>query len=69
MVASTILSFCVRTKSCLLYTSINRALEKGLVLISAGTNIIRFVPPLVVTEEDMDKMAEILDEVFQEIDE
>ncbi len=26
---------------------INRALEKGLVLISAGTNIIRFVPPLV----------------------
>ena len=46
---------------------INRSLEKGLLLISAGTNIIRFVPPLVVMEEDIDKMAIILDEVFSEL--
>ena len=28
---------------------INAALEKSLILINAGTNIIRFVPPLVIT--------------------
>ena len=32
----------------------------GLVLINAGPNIIRFVPPLVITRENVDKMACIL---------
>ncbi len=41
---------------------INTALEKGLVLINAGTNIIRFLPPLIITEEDVDHMIAILDE-------
>ena len=40
---------------------INKALEKGLILINAGTNIIRFVPPLVITKENIDEMVEILD--------
>lgn len=40
---------------------INAALKQGLVLINAGANIIRFVPPLIITEEDIDKMIEILD--------
>ena len=39
---------------------INRCLEKGLVLINAGSNILRFVPPLVITKEHVDEMAEIL---------
>ena len=39
---------------------INKALEEGLVLINAGSNIIRFIPPLIVTGEDIDKMATIL---------
>ena len=33
---------------------IHKALEKGLILINAGTDIIRFVPPLVITKEDVD---------------
>ena len=41
---------------------INKALDKGLVLINAGTNIIRFLPPLVITEADVDAMLEILKE-------
>lgn len=41
---------------------INEALNKGLVLINAGTNIIRFVPPLVISAEDVDKMVSILKE-------
>ena len=40
---------------------INMALEKGLILINAGTQIIRFVPPLVITKKDVDDMIEILD--------
>ena len=40
---------------------INRALEKGLILINAGADIIRFVPPLVITRENVDEMITILD--------
>lgn len=45
---------------------INRALEKGLLLINAGANIIRFVPPLVITEKDVDQMIAILEECIEE---
>lgn len=39
---------------------ISRALEKGLILINAGANIIRFVPPLIITEQNVDDMTGIL---------
>ena len=39
---------------------INKALEEGLVLINAGTNIIRFLPPLIITKEHVDDMIAIL---------
>lgn len=39
---------------------IDRAMENGLILINAGPNILRFVPPLIVTEKEIDEMAEIL---------
>ncbi len=35
---------------------LQEALKEGLVLINAGTNIIRFVPPLVITCEHVDEM-------------
>ncbi|MCD8019987.1 MAG: aspartate aminotransferase family protein [Clostridiales bacterium] len=41
-----------------------KAMDKGLILISAGTNVIRFVPPLIVTEEQVDEMIGILDSVI-----
>ena len=41
---------------------INKALEKGLLLINAGTNVIRFIPPLTITKENVDEMLEILKE-------
>lgn len=40
---------------------INMALSKGLILINAGTEIIRFVPPLVISKENVDDMIDILD--------
>ena len=41
---------------------INRAVEKGLILINAGPNIIRFVPPLIITKENIDEMVTILED-------
>lgn len=35
---------------------INAALENGLILFSAGANVIRFVPPLIITKNDVDEM-------------
>ena len=45
---------------------INRALEKGLLLINAGPNIIRFVPALVIQERDVDQMIEILEDCIED---
>ncbi len=39
---------------------IGMALNRGLILINAGSNIIRFVPPLIITKEDVDDMIGIL---------
>lgn len=41
--------------------TIEKALDNGLILINAGTNIIRFVPPLITTKEDVDDMIAILE--------
>ena len=46
---------------------INRALAKGLILINAGTNIIRLVPPLVITRENVDDMLVILKDCLDEV--
>lgn len=43
------------------------ALEKGLVVISAGTNVIRMVPPLVIEKEHVDEMMMKLDAVLAEV--
>ena len=43
-----------------------KALKNGLVVISAGENVLRLVPPLVITESDIDEMTEKLDRVFGE---
>lgn len=44
-----------------------KCIASGLLIISAGTNIIRFVPPLVITKENVDEMYGILDGVLAEI--
>lgn len=37
-----------------------KALEEGLLIIGAGTDVIRMIPPLVIGKEQVDEMAEIL---------
>ena len=46
---------------------IANCLENGLVLINAGANIIRFVPPLVITKEHVDEMISKLDQAMQSV--
>ena len=46
---------------------IAKAMDKGLVLINAGRNIIRFVPSLVITRENVDDMITILRESIHEV--
>lgn len=43
---------------------INKAIANGLLLINAGANILRFLPPLIVSKQDIDNMIEILDACF-----
>ena len=45
---------------------ITKALEKGLILINAGTDIIRFVPPLIITKANVDEMIVILRDCLEE---
>ena len=46
---------------------INKCFEKGLLLITAGADVVRFLPPLNVEKKDIDDAFKILEEVFKEI--
>jgi acetylornithine/N-succinyldiaminopimelate aminotransferase len=46
---------------------INGCLEAGLILISAGADVLRFVPPLVISKEDVDTMTTILKGVLTQV--
>lgn len=41
-----------------------RAIEEGLLIITAGSDVIRFVPPLIIEEKHVDEMVEKLDRVL-----
>ena len=43
---------------------INKAIENGLFVLSAGSDVLRFVPPLIITKADIDEMVEKLEKSF-----
>ena len=43
-----------------------RVFELGAIIISLRGNILRFQPPLVITEEELDQAFAILDQAFAE---
>lgn len=43
------------------------AMSKGLLLVPAGSDVVRFVPPLVVTAEEVDQAMEILAKCLTEV--
>jgi len=47
---------------------INQALNQGLILISAGSKVLRFVPPLIIDKEHIDTMFTILEKCIAEIE-
>ena len=46
---------------------VDKAFEKGLLLLSCGETSIRFSPPLVVNSEEIDTCLSILEDVFKDI--
>lgn len=46
---------------------INKCLEKGLLLVGAGEDVVRIVPALNITKEEIDKGLDILDEVLYQL--
>lgn len=44
----------------------NKALENGLIIISAGSDVLRLVPPLVIEKEHVDELITKLEKVFSE---
>ena len=43
---------------------VSKAIENGLMVISACSDVLRLVPPLVITERDVDEMIEKLEKSF-----
>ena len=44
---------------------VKKALAKGLLVISAGSDVLRLVPPLVIKKDNVDEMAGILGECLE----
>ncbi len=43
---------------------VSKCIENGLIVLSAGTNVIRLVPPLIIERDHVDKMTAILESVL-----
>ncbi len=43
-----------------------KTMEKGVLVLDAGRNVVRFLPPLVIEKEQIDKALAVLDEVIGE---
>lgn len=44
----------------------NKCFEKGYLIGSVGSNILRLLPPLIITKDDIDGMVNVLDNIFRE---
>ena len=44
-----------------------KALEKGLLVVPAGKNVVRFVPPLIISPKEIKIILDKLDLIFEEI--
>jgi acetylornithine/N-succinyldiaminopimelate aminotransferase len=46
---------------------VKKMFQKGILVNNIGDNIIRFVPPLIVTQTEIDHVVQILDQALQEV--
>lgn len=47
---------------------VKAAIDQGLLILSAGNNVLRMVPPLVIEKEHIDEMVEKLERVLQDLE-
>ena len=43
-----------------------KAMDKGVLVLDAGRNVLRFLPPLVISKEQIDKAISVLDNILAE---
>ena len=41
-----------------------KALEKGLLVLTAGPNVVRLLPPLIISKEEIKKGIDIINEII-----
>lgn len=51
---------------CEVLTAITKAMQKGVLVLNAGRTVIRFLPPLVIKKEEIDKAVKVLDDILEE---
>jgi acetylornithine/succinyldiaminopimelate/putrescine aminotransferase len=44
---------------------VEAAYKKGVILVSAGANVLRFVPPLVISKEELAQAVNVVGEILQ----
>jgi acetylornithine/LysW-gamma-L-lysine aminotransferase len=49
------------------YDIIQKAMDSGLLILSAGRTVLRFLPPLIVTKKEIDQAINILDSIIGDI--
>jgi acetylornithine/LysW-gamma-L-lysine aminotransferase len=47
------------------YSMLLGCMERGVLVLDAGRNVLRFLPPLVIEKEQIDRVVEVLDEVLE----
>ena len=48
------------------FNVVQKCAQRGVLILDAGRNVLRFLPPLVITKEQVDKAISVLDEVLEE---
>lgn len=48
-------------------TIIDSARKKGVLMCSAGYDVVRFVPPLVITKGEVDETIKVLNSIFSQL--
>jgi 4-aminobutyrate aminotransferase len=49
-------------------TVIQAGFEKGLLILGCGENVVRFIPPLIITQRDADTALTIFEEVLKKVE-
>jgi acetylornithine aminotransferase len=45
-------------------TVVGECLKRGLLINAAGEHILRFVPPLIISQREIDRLLEVLSQIF-----